>query len=67
MSPVRIEVDEADDDNNDADDELLEDELVECDGCFFDSEDQDSLLFEDAAGHVFQWLKKVEYPADNIY
>ncbi|XP_063685239.1 rho GTPase-activating protein 39-like isoform X3 [Bolinopsis microptera] len=64
VSPVRIEVDEADDDNNDADDELLEDELVECDGCFFDSEDQDSLLFEDAAGHVFQWLKKRRHSAE---
>ena len=58
MSPVRIEVDDADD----ADDEYDDDgQLVECDGCFLDADDQeDSLLFEDSSGTVFQWLKKVE-------
>ena len=61
VSPVKIEVDDAcdADDARDVDDEEEEGELVECDGCLDDQED--SLLFEDSSGTVFQWrLKKVD-------
>ena len=60
VSPVKIEVDDArDGDGDDADDEE-EGELVECDGCFL-GDQEDSLLFEDSSGTVFQWrLKKVD-------
>ena len=59
VSPVKIEVDDTRD-GNDADDEEEEGELVECDGCFLEDQ-EDSLLFEDSSGTVFQWrLKKVD-------